>query len=136
MLNLKLIFAIVFISSTFALSAQECYTIDRSRAEWTVPVSVEEIVPESEITLECFPNPFKGGIEIKIGAPVSLQVDLEIYDMQGNRISVLLESELAGKRTINWDGLNSKGEEVGSGAYLVKLTVGTATKTSKIVKAD
>lgn len=136
MLRFILIFVIIIVASASALMAQECYTIDRSRAEWMSPVSVEEINPASVLTLECFPNPFEGGVEIKIDAPENRKADLAIYDLQGNPVYVILASEIVGERTINWDGINSKGESVGSGTYLVKLTVGEATKTVKIVKAE
>lgn len=50
---------------------------------------------------------------------------LEIYDLLGNKIKILVnESKSLGKRIVVWDGISDLGREVTSGVYFYQIHSG------------
>ncbi|MBN2105525.1 S8 family serine peptidase [bacterium] len=66
-----------------------------------------------------YPNPFNGQTVIPFQLPEAGRVTIQIYDLLGRRVAVLLDDrELnAGYHLVNWDGLNQAGMTVSSGVY-------------------
>jgi hypothetical protein len=74
-----------------------------------------------------YPNPFNPTTVIKFGLPETSNVTIAIYDMLGQRVSVILdENKTAGYHEINWDASN-----LSSGVFLITISaVGTETGKS------
>ena len=75
------------------------------------------------------PNPFNNRSVVKFSLPVSAEVSLKVYDVQGREAAVLEDGSLrAGiyTRTFNGEGL-------ASGVYFVKLEAGLETRVHKMV---
>lgn len=105
----------------------------------TTPVGIREMDengsrPARYELLGNFPNPFNPTTEIKYLAPQAGQVKLEIFNIAGQRIKILVdESVEAGLKTITWDGTNDRGSAVTSGVYFYRLTAGAQSETRKMI---
>jgi len=76
-----------------------------------------------------YPNPFNARTVIDYQLPVSGQVKLEIYNVLGQKVTVLVDSkQQAGYRSVVWDA-----SAVSSGIYFYKLTAGDFTKTRRMM---
>jgi hypothetical protein len=89
----------------------------------------------SEFTLfQNFPNPFNLSTKIEFSLPHSGFVNLDIFDIRGRKIRILVSENLScGYKSVFWNGKDDFGEEVASGIYLYKLKVGNFTQTKKLV---
>jgi len=75
-----------------------------------------------------FPNPFNSSTTIRYGLPVETRVRLEIVDVLGRRLDVLVdESRPAGFYTVTWDA-----NRAASGIYLYRLQADGAIRTGKM----
>jgi len=81
-----------------------------------------------------YPNPFNPKTEIWFGLPSDGQVNLEVYDIMGRRVSTLINEKLAaGTHQVIWDGKNDDGLAVSSGMYFYKLTQDDNVITRKMM---
>jgi hypothetical protein len=79
------------------------------------------------------PNPFNNSTAITFSLPNSDNVKLEVIDIYGNVVKVLVDGTLeASSHQYMWDGTNSNGSQVSSGSYIYKLTAGSKILTSKM----
>jgi len=82
------------------------------------------------------PNPFGGQGQLTYGLPRSGRVRLTIYDLQGRRVATLVDRvDIAGWRSVVWDGRDSAGRPVASGMYLARLEAAGGVRVQKIVVA-
>lgn len=93
-------------------------------------------IPQSEILLGNYPNPFNPYTIINFSIPIDLTnspVELNIFDINGSLIKTLLRDNLpAGNYLVKWFGDNNNGVQVSSGVYFYSLKVGTKLVTSKM----
>jgi mannose/cellobiose epimerase-like protein (N-acyl-D-glucosamine 2-epimerase family) len=69
-----------------------------------------------------FPNPFNGSTVIRFHLPAAGTTHLEVYNVLGARVAILLDEELsAGEHSVAWDGRASEGRMVASGMYICRL---------------
>lgn len=92
----------------------------------------EMVVSDDFELLPNYPNPFNEGTNIQINVPVSVEktteVTLEVYDILGRRVAVLLQEELsAGLHTIPFNAGN-----LSSGIYLARLQAGGTADVNKM----
>lgn len=79
------------------------------------------------------PNPFNGSTKITFNLPTSTNAKLEILDIYGNVVKVLVNQELgASRHEYMWDGADSFGTPVATGTYLYRLTTNENTLTQKM----
>lgn len=96
------------------------------------PTAVEQkenaIVPETFELRQNYPNPFNPQTTIEYDLAYSSKVTVEIYNLVGQRIRLLLNSQNqgAGFRQVVWDGRNDQGMLIGSGVYLYRITISKA----------
>lgn len=85
------------------------------------------------------PNPFNTTTTITftiatIVAFYEPTIQLKIFDVLGREVITLVdEQKPAGTYTEEWDGRDSAGQLVGSGAYFCRLTAGSFTATKQLV---
>ncbi|OGG05890.1 MAG: hypothetical protein A3F83_10790 [Candidatus Glassbacteria bacterium RIFCSPLOWO2_12_FULL_58_11] len=80
------------------------------------------------------PNPFNPSTTISytVGAPA--HVRLTVYDLRGRLVSTLADKQVeAGTYYIQWNGSDSKGNQLASGVYFYRLESGSFTDTRKMV---
>jgi flagellar hook assembly protein FlgD len=67
-------------------------------------------------------NPERETLSIQLGFVEPTDVNLEIYSLSGRKVwSRTLSGVQPGYQTVVWDGHNTSGDYVGSGAYFVVL---------------
>jgi hypothetical protein len=84
-----------------------------------------------------YPNPFNPETRIQFGLPERGYVRLNVYNMLGQVVSVLVNGELpAGTKEVVWNGMDQNGRSVTSGVYFYKLETpqGAMTKKMTLVK--
>ncbi|MGE5433106.1 MAG: T9SS type A sorting domain-containing protein [Syntrophomonadaceae bacterium] len=81
-----------------------------------------------------FPNPFNPSTQISYDIPKEGRVVLKIYSMDGREVTTLIdEFQPAGRKTVLWNGRDSRGGQVSSGMYFYKLQSGSEIKTRKML---
>jgi len=76
-----------------------------------------------------YPNPFNPTTEISFTLPAATHVTLEVYNVLGQRVTVLANGSFeAGSHTVTWDASNQA-----SGIYLYRLTTGDRIETKKML---
>jgi hypothetical protein len=82
-------------------------------------------------------NPFRGGAAMEMTLPADGVVELAVFDVSGRRLATLVDEwRGAGSWSVEWDGRDGSGREVGSGVYLFRLETreGTLRKTGVLLK--
>ncbi len=94
------------------------------------------LIPQMEILLSNYPNPFNPTTIIAFTIPYDLTnslTKLKIYDLQGRLIKSLVNEILpAGNYLSKWDGKNENGIQVSSGVYIYNLKVAYKQKSGKM----
>lgn len=87
------------------------------------------IIPTEFILHSAYPNPFNPITNISFGLPMDTQVTLNIYNVEGRKVTTLTEGiRTAGNHTIEWNA-----ESYPSGVYFVKLDAGEFTQKQKLM---
>jgi len=95
------------------------------------PISIITNLPEIFQMYENFPNPFNASTKIRFHLPEPSQVSLKIYNILGREVKNLLnEKKESGYHTIQWDGADDAGRQVGSGVYYYQIR----TREQRVVK--
>ncbi len=69
-----------------------------------------------------YPNPFNPSTAIQFDLPETADVRLEVFDILGRRVRLLLKARKpAGRHTVRWDGADDAGHRVVSGVYIFQL---------------
>ncbi len=93
------------------------------------PLSIQDegsspVIGHDFMLTPTFPNPFNNSVTITYDLSQKYKVDLSVIDIRGAEIINLYSgTQIQGIHSIQWDGLNSHGEEMGSGLYFVKIQV-------------
>ena len=87
----------------------------------------------SEFTLsQNYPNPFNPVTNIDFALPCAAHVRVEVFNILGNRVSILVDEHLsAGYKSVEWDGRSSSGRVASSGVYLFRITAGEFSASCK-----
>jgi uncharacterized protein YfaS (alpha-2-macroglobulin family) len=81
------------------------------------------------------PNPFSSRTEISYSLVNMSQVDLDIYNINGQLVkNISSQVQGAGQYTVEWDGKNQSGATVLPGVYFCTLTVGNESRTIRMIK--
>jgi hypothetical protein len=84
-----------------------------------------DVVPQRFALHPNVPNPFNPETTIRIELPYRTAVRLEIFDVLGQRVRMLVTGELsAGMHRVVWNGRDANGTSVGNGLYLYRLQAG------------
>lgn len=86
-------------------------------------------IPDEFVLLQNFPNPFNPTTLIRFGLPQASAVQLEVFDLSGQRVVVLLnEQKPAGFHAVEFNASN-----LSSGTYFYKLTAGSFAERKKLL---
>ncbi|MEC7850094.1 MAG: T9SS type A sorting domain-containing protein, partial [Candidatus Neomarinimicrobiota bacterium] len=81
-----------------------------------------------------YPNPFNPVTTLRYEIAVNTNVKITIYDMMGRLVKILTDKmEMAGYKSIKWNGKNDRNEPVSAGLYLYTIQAGDYRKTRKMV---
>nr|MDK2850938.1 hypothetical protein [Candidatus Cloacimonadota bacterium] len=113
----------------------EGWYIDDLRLESNTVSNADYNAPMLPLTLsQNYPNPFNPSTTISFGLPSQQHVRLSIYNLKGQLVRILVDSELpAGQNTCTWDGKDSHGKSVASGVYSYRLHSESGTLTKRMI---
>ena len=81
-----------------------------------------------------YPNPFNPVTTIEFSIAKATPVDLSIYNVRGQLVRTLMHARLKPNTyKATWDGRNSHGAQVASGAYFLRLSTQSFIKTKKML---
>ena len=89
----------------------------------------DEGVPGAFALRQNYPNPFNPVTTLEYTVPSTGRVSLEVYDMLGRTVAVLVNAEqTVGTYTVRFDASN-----LASGLYLYRLTAGSKVQVKKMM---
>ncbi len=98
--------------------------------------SENNIIPQSELLISNYPNPFNSATLIVFTVPYALSnefIELKVYDVQGSLITTLVNENLAaGNYLVKWEGVNNNYQSVASGIYFYNIKVRDQIKSGKM----
>lgn len=103
-----------------------------------VPANVKEVetatIPKDYSLEQNYPNPFNAGTVIRFAQPVDGHVQIDVFNVLGQRINTLVdEFRAAGTHQVSWDGRSEGGVQVSTGVYFYRITAGSYVTTRKMV---
>jgi len=98
-------------------------------------VQFDKLIPKVFKLSQNYPNPFNPETTIKYQLPKNSKVTLEIYNILGQKVKTLINSDIeAGYHSIRWNGRNDRGITAASGVYIYMIRTNTGYfKTKKMV---
>jgi|GEM_PF-2049052 len=118
---------------SLALAVQ---TVEKLQSRVIVGIDTEQnvLIPQKLELQNNYPNPFNPSTTIRFGLPAAEDVRLEIFNMLGQRVRVLVNAPLrAGWHSYVWDSRSDSGGRVASGIYLYRLTTKNKVVTKKLM---
>ncbi len=89
---------------------------------------------EDGLSLEIAPNPVSGRSTIGFSLNESGRIQLEVYSLSGQKISVLADDVTnSGMHSVYWDGADASGTPLANGLYLLRLRTESGASISKRV---
>ncbi|HLF14889.1 MAG TPA: FlgD immunoglobulin-like domain containing protein, partial [Bacteroidota bacterium] len=87
--------------------------------------------PSGYVLSQNYPNPFNPTTRITFSAGHDSRIMVAVYDVLGREIAVLADGDYPpGSHSVAWDGRNSSGSAMPSGAYYVRMTASTSLPES------
>lgn len=91
-------------------------------------------LPTLDHIADAYPNPFNASTTVGFGLAVPGSVQLEVFDVLGQRVRTLASGEFgAGLHSVSWDARDDAGFEVSTGIYLVRLQTPLRMQTTKVL---
>ncbi len=124
-------------TATYEPSANGNYTVMNSNScgqKESDPFAIELTGIEEQLTigLSAYPNPYKGSTVISFTIGQREDVTIELFDVLGKKLKTLEnESKGPGEHNLQFSGDQ---EGYSEGIYFVKLTIGNASQTLKLVE--
>ena len=102
--------------------------------EETFTLERKAIIPNSYALHQNYPNPFNPITSLRYDLPEQAQVTLTIYDLIGREVTQLVNTtQVAGFKSVQWDGTDSMGKPVSGGVYLYQIRADEFVQTRKMV---
>ena len=101
----------------------------------TTGVGEESRLPQKIQLSQNFPNPFNPTTTITYALPSESFVSLIIYDMLGREVVRLVDNakQVAASYEMQWNGKDTRGVQMPSGTYFVRLRTEVFTETRKLL---
>jgi len=81
-----------------------------------------------------YPNPFNPSTTIDFALPENTHVKLEVFNILGRRVAVLLDRDMeAGTHNLVWNSTSGSGSQVASGVYFYRLKAGDYVGSRKML---
>ena len=118
-------------SSSFTAYIDYCTAVTRLANPGDEATIGENEVLATDMALTAYPNPFTSLANIHFSLSQSQNVSITVFDLYGREIAKLLDNspQTEGIHDIEWNA-----ENVASGIYIISLTSGENTQTTKLIK--
>jgi hypothetical protein len=91
-------------------------------------------LPKEFAVAQNYPNPFNPTTIVRFDVPVRTKVNLTIFNVLGQKVTTLVDEELAPKSyEVEWNGTTDGGNRAASGIYFYRLSAGDFVKTKKMM---
>lgn len=132
----------------FSLNGEEWTKLQDSFGMAVQPITVEveddmmaksgedaEEVPVSHTALLCpAPNPFNPQTELRFQLREASDIALSIYNVKGEHVVRLVAGAYpAGRHSVTWRGVDSRGRKLASGIYLARFVAGDVVQTQRLL---
>ena len=98
------------------------------------PEPVSQDIPVAKLGLYAAPNPFNPQTTITLYLKEATSGDIRIYDVRGRLVAEMYRGPLsAGANSFVWQGKDTAGRSVASGAYWVQARTGDQSLTMKVL---
>jgi hypothetical protein len=95
----------------------------------TVTVVAGPVVPKDFDLAQNYPNPFNSSTIIEYTIPRESKVTLEVFDILGRRVAVLVdEVQQPGRHSCRWESISQA-----SGIYIYRIRAGEYIKTQNMI---
>jgi hypothetical protein len=100
------------------------------------PVDAPVVASTAALALRISPNPSSNVSSVRFDVPRDgAAVRAEVFDASGRRVRRLVDATLpGGARELVWDGRAESGRATSSGVYFVRVRVGNAEASARIVR--
>lgn len=96
--------------------------------------SSDIVINPALLTAKNYPNPFNPETTINFNMPADGKVSVKIYNAKGQLVKTLFNGNLEkGSREVVWNGVNDKGQTVGSGLYFYKVETAKQSIMNKMI---
>ena len=93
---------------------------------------VNDGLPVKFVIKKAYPNPFNPTTTIRYGISVTSVVNVVIYDMKGRQVyNYKIGEKVLGWHEFTWQGIDSIGQQVSTGMYLVTMIAGDSFQKQK-----
>ncbi|PKN79538.1 MAG: hypothetical protein CVU48_05075 [Candidatus Cloacimonetes bacterium HGW-Cloacimonetes-1] len=125
-------------NTQFYTSSQYLYAVNSTNVKMLhrdiVTAVSDELAPVAPIGITAYPNPFSGVCKIAIDGSKNVPVSVSIYNIKGQLTKTLCNGmKPLGDGALQWDGRNEQNQRAAAGVYWIKVDIGTASATRKIV---
>ena len=103
---------------------------------WPTGITIDPLtsLPNNYSLSQNYPNPFNPETRIHFSIPEVTRVTLEVYDVLGRKIQVLVDQNLTpAVYEVTWDGTDQYGSSMASGVYLYRLTAGNFQQIKRML---
>jgi hypothetical protein len=108
---------------SYDLSASSTKTVSIDATVQTITTN-HQIIPKVCALEQNYPNPFNPSTMIRYALPRRSNVDIEVFNMMGQKIASLVQDrQAAGEYQVLWNGGDSAGMQVASGVYICRMRV-------------
>jgi hypothetical protein len=97
--------------------------------------SVDRTITQTFLLRQNYPNPFNPSTTIQFSIPSISPVRLEIYNLLGQRVRVLVDNEelQSGTYIVTWDGRDDGEKLVSSGMYIYRIIAGEVVASKRML---
>jgi len=115
-----------------------CGTFTGGQDVYYSRISPEGILNSNDITetngaLTVVPNPFSDQTTISFTLKREANTTVEVYDVLGRKVLVVLDEVVSGRQNLSWKGTNAQGAKLASGIYFIRLKSEGTTQTVQAV---
>ena len=119
---------------SFQVNHFSIYGVQESDIATSVDDDKTSSVPVSYTLSQNYPNPFNPETKIEYFVPVTSRVSITIYNLLGQEVRTLVNSDHAGgSYDIIWNGRNNAGYQVGSGIYIYRRKADQFVESKRMI---
>jgi plastocyanin len=123
---------VLTVPGTYNFQCNFHFTIGMTGVILANPIGIIPIsnnIPAKFSLYQNYPNPFNPSTNIKFDLPKKSQVQIDIFDAKGSKVSSLVNDVLeAGTYSIDWDASHNA-----SGVYYYKVSAGQFSESKKMI---
>ncbi|MFZ5979016.1 MAG: peptidoglycan DD-metalloendopeptidase family protein [Candidatus Zixiibacteriota bacterium] len=124
--------ALPHIENPDEVAAVKNYNLSLSEESKTDNIAV--INEEDAFKISNYPNPFNPTTTLNYSIPRQVHVSIDIFNIIGQKVITLVdENKPAGEYQVEWNGTNSKGNNISTGIYLYRFKAGNYLETKKML---